>query len=769
MILGRTFLLIHAIALLFPGGGHHSRRVLVVQANPLKRFFMMRRMKNGDTNDAKPPRGRNDRKLPKGSSDGSATADTATKLPRGGGGRDWEATSSISDDFSSDDKVRVASEAGATGRTDPVKRADAVEEPIIVSKNLPRREKTGQRQVPTPSPREEYPTPPAPLGEGIVFTASIETTDGAVSIAAKQDETVCVHPRQLEQVQVQLQEAQMGQSEWQKRHELYRQESESRLENLTRANESAYKIAKVQEDFAERITKMQQKMEINLEAAKATIAAREEELVALKAEMKENEARLMADMEKRIAQAKKDWQKQLSDVEANVNNGNEKIRAEYEGRMEKQAEANAILKGEKKLIAENYEKLQQKYETMLRNEEIALQAFLEVNLEKEANKKNEAFRDNLIAELESIKASSESTIAQLTSDLNSLSETSSATILELQAQYDDLKQTSEEKIKQLTADYAELQQTSQEKVAEITRNSERALEELRKQSAKDIEQAIANMESSHGEAMSKLTAQVASLQTERKGLVSTIKSTSAKLSTTEQKYDQAKSDAQYWEEKFELRSYLNLTHLTTDASAYASTAAAPVVQSTRSLYESQVGPSVAKSKALYDSHLRPTVDRAASVATPVYNNHLAPHLETAKTTVSQTSKSVFDGLKSQYEAACPSAMASLRDMEKSTGLLLPDSIVESTRYSCQHSDESVAAFLKVTVIVLALLFRRSLWRLLVGSAGLALGLVYRLMVAPWRLAFGGDKINKVQPDGAVYSNGGTGGTPPRKPVRTMPF
>lgn len=725
MILWRMLFFIQALTII-PG------HIVMVSANPLKRLFMMRRMKDGEQQTQKRSQ---DRQSPKGS--------TATQLPRGG---------------------RVVAESEMMMRNIPEQVSDYLGNDIY----------TTYTQKPNQSPSGSPLSPVADEAPAIIETrttapqeaASVEEEQQAPSQQghepsnAAHDKGVCVNPREFEQVQEQLEEAKEGQSKLQRQHELYRQESESRLENLTKANESAFKVAQVQEDFAERIIKMQNKVEANLEAAKAAIAAKEEELEAYKEEMKQTELRLKAEMEGKIAQAKKDWKKQLSDVQADLNAGNEKIRAEYEGRLKQAEEEKAILKGEKKLLTENNEKLERKYENMLRDQEIALKAYLEVNLENEANKKKEAFRESLIAELEAIKSSSEATISHLASEMETLNATSIASIQELQSKYDTLKATSDKKIEQLSSDYTALQQSSQAKIEEIARNSENALADLRKQSADDLEQALASMESSHEEAMSKLSSQISSLQNERKGLVTTIKTNVEKLKTTEEKYEQAARDAEYWEEKFVKRPYVNLTHITTDASAYASDATAPVVQSTRSLYDSHVAPAASKSRELYDNHVRSTIDMAADVVNPVYKTHVEPHLESAKVTVSETSKSAFDGLKNRYEMACPSAMASLRDVEKSTGILLPDSIMESTRYSCQHADESVTAFLKVTVIIFAIFFRRPLWRLVVGTFVMAFNYIYYIAVAPWKLAFG-VKVKRDAQNGGYIS--GTGGTPPKKP------
>lgn len=481
----------------------------------------------------------------------------------------------------------------------------------------------------------------------------------------------------------------------QEEHEGYKRETESQLEDLSKTTESAQKMVRVQEDFAARIAKMQQQAEADLAAAKATIVEKEKEIELLKSENMQ-----------RISEAEAEWKAELNNAESAKTEVVIQIQAEYEERVRELEEQAAVLLDEKKSLQENYDKLNVRVGTLVKNQDIALQAYLEVNLDRETAKATKAVRDSYEDEIEELKRSSKLTIDALTAELEMLKESSTATIQQWESDYASLKEASEKTIAKLTADYASLQESNQKFVDDMKRNHEQALESLKQKQASDWEKE-------HNHAMSALKEQVRSFEEDKVVLVNTLDTTQRELRETQATYQQAQQDADYWEEKFTTRSYVNLTHVAEGVGAL-----------------------------------------------PAYDEHVAPRVEKARTAVEESAQTAFDGMTQQFQKRCPTAVSALRRLEKFTGISLPRKIYQGTEYSCQHADEAVLLCLKIVLFLVLFLLRFQVWFLMVPLVNVILSASHFLFIDPFHRLVHGNGVVRA-PGGGFLS--GTGGTPPKKP------
>jgi hypothetical protein len=134
-----------------------------------------------------------------------------------------------------------------------------------------------------------------------------------------------------------------------------------------------------------------------------------------------------------------------------------------------------------------------------------------------------------------------------------------------------------------------------------------------------------------------------------------------------------------------------------------------------------VDASLKKANVLYDQHLKEHVEKAR----PHYEKHVVPPVEKSKAAVAQavvvTNKArtaVHAGAVTKFEATCPKLLSLLADLKA------PDSLSEIVKEACSKPEEVVSSFFTATLVLLAILFRATLWRLFTGIVSFAFGIVW---------------------------------------------
>jgi hypothetical protein len=244
-------------------------------------------------------------------------------------------------------------------------------------------------------------------------------------------------------------------------------------------------------------------------------------------------------------------------------------------------------------------------------------------------------------------------------------------------------------------------------------------------------------------------------------------------------------DAQYWEGIFGERSYFNFTLIQEDTMAALQTAerattlklkdseqflqnmahsASELAKTTfvhivtftddstasvkRHLSQASESAGLYKEKAnvLYDQHLRDHVDASVQKANVLYDQHLKEHVEKArphyeKHVVPPVEKSkaaaaqavaatntartaVYASAVTKFQATCPKLLSLLADLKENKGLAVPDSVLENLKETCSKPEEVVSTSFTAALVLLAILFRGTLWRLFTGIVSLAFGIIW---------------------------------------------
>lgn len=540
-------------------------------------------------------------------------------------------------------------------------------------------------------------------------------------------------------------------------HEIYRKEAEMRLDQFAQASVSANKIAKVQEEYASKVSKLHVHADAELTAVKAVLTTKESELKALTADYESATKALRQTIDERLSETESEWKRRIADVDNDSKATVSKMQADLGAQIKQLLEEKSVLLGEKKALLAQLANLETKYEAMLKDHDAALQIYLQEELAAAVRKNSGDGLQRLNKELEENRESSEASIQQLTAELDNIKRSSAVTLNKWNDEYATLKSSTTATIAKLTHDYETLKTLGDAKAAETNDASDKALNELRHSSAAELAETIRQLTASHDKVVADLNDKLELMTDAQRRTLEKLNEIGTEHSAFKEKYEEKLEVARYWESQYEKRSYINVTHISTDAFAYAAEAqknateamarvAAPVVLKSRELYDGHIAPSIelskevyeqyvvpsaVKSRELFDVHVQPHVTKAAEAAHPYYHQYVAVHIDALTAVVTQAvanltdaARAAFDEMVAQFGAACPSAMASLRSMEQTTRIPVPPIVMENAKYSCRYPEESVVALMKGMAVILVILLRRLIWRLVWGTIRLVVALIW---------------------------------------------
>jgi hypothetical protein len=228
--------------------------------------------------------------------------------------------------------------------------------------------------------------------------------------------------------------------------------------------------------------------------------------------------------------------------------------------------------------------------------------------------------------------------------------------------------------------------------------------------------------------------------------------------------------ADFWEERFHKRSYINMTYILIDASEgfdnvfnttqkYARKAKKEIksnwykarveVKRMRTQFEKASTPYIEKmhhgwnaTKEQYRVHVKPEVDKGLSHIRPHYERHVVPMVHKARPMIREAKEKtvhtarlvqdhsraagtkVYSESVSHFGRACPVFLNAIYQMEKKLGAPAPRSIIEATRHACDEPDEAVSSFLKGLGLLLLFLLRRPIYYILSTLIGSVLRLLW---------------------------------------------
>jgi hypothetical protein len=163
----------------------------------------------------------------------------------------------------------------------------------------------------------------------------------------------------------------------------------------------------------------------------------------------------------------------------------------------------------------------------------------------------------------------------------------------------------------------------------------------------------------------------------------------------------------------------------------ASEAADPYKKKAKVIYDQHlkvhVDASTEKVNGLYDRHLKEHVEKVR----PHYEKHVVPPIEKARAAVVQvvdvTNKScttAYAGVVTYFEVSCPKILSFCVDLREKRGLEVPEVVMKSLKHACSEPEEVVSTLFTATLVLLAFLFRVTLWRQFVGIVNFALWIAW---------------------------------------------
>ena len=170
------------------------------------------------------------------------------------------------------------------------------------------------------------------------------------------------------------------------------------------------------------------------------------------------------------------------------------------------------------------------------------------------------------------------------------------------------------------------------------------------------------------------------------------------------------------------------THRLVDA---ANKAAAPHVKTLRTQYKVHVQPQV-------DQHVLPVYKQHVL---PFYQKAVVPLIDKAvelkdevTPRIAALANHAHGKMVASYKASCPNTRKQLQNMNA------PPAYIQRVSEWCQTPEQTVTVFLKIMLGLLILIFRKFLWRTLIGLVLLPFRILW--FVSPLRLIFGKKKANE---------------------------
>jgi myosin heavy subunit len=555
-----------------------------------------------------------------------------------------------------------------------------------------------------------------------------------------------------------------------------RKDANLRLEQMSRSSESAQRVSAAQEALSKRISEMQVKTNREVEMLKESLGKRDEELKAAERTHNELTKRHKAEVEEEMTKINEKWKGKIEELElvlkrkieaadeqcqVSAHQGiDEKLQNENdllsdERKRTKSLEQDlAVLAGEQRVLQQMYSKLELKYEAKLTETDEEKSAYFRKSLDEEVAKQVDQITTKLQSQIAAVKDERDSYVSEMKQKLDS----DHFTLIESkEREMADFKQGMEAKVAQVNEEKLSLANRFDSKTGEIEAKWQKAFQSLRK----EHEESVRSAESSAKKALDELRRKTESdtkrvtdsLQQDFESQKQVLNERINTLATAERAHNEAVKDAEFWKRSFNQRSYLNTTHIGSDALDFATklkvqaSEKAAIVRETvlshymyskayvlkqRDFVHMCTKPYVKMTTVFYQRHLSGHVNSVLVAIRPQYAKHIVPLLnETSvgivhgREEVTKHVSGAFAEIVYQFRQTCPKLKAAVETA--------PEKVRINIAHACSEPHRTVEVFLKYTGFLVVLLLRNRLLRLLWLVIRLSLGLAW--FFCPFRLLF----------------------------------
>jgi hypothetical protein len=555
-----------------------------------------------------------------------------------------------------------------------------------------------------------------------------------------------------------------------------RKDANLRLEQMARSSESAQRVSAAQEALSKRISEMQVKTNREVEMLKESLGKRDEELKAAERTHNELTKRHKAEVEEEMTKINEKWKGKIEELElvlkrkieaadeqcqVSAHQGiDEKLQNENdllsdERKRTKSLEQDlAVLAGEQRVLQQMYSKLELKYEAKLTETDEEKSAYFRKSLDEEVAKQVDQITTKLQSQIAAVKDERDSYVSEMKQKLDS----DHFTLIESkEREMADFKQGMEAKVAQVNEEKLSLANRFDSKTGEIEAKWQKAFQSLRK----EHEESVRSAESSAKKALDELRRKTESdtkrvtdsLQQDFESQKQVLNERINTLATAERAHNEAVKDAEFWKRSFNQRSYLNTTHIGSDALDFATklkvqaSEKAAIVRETvlshymyskayvlkqRDFVHMCTKPYVKMTTVFYQRHLSGHVNSVLVAIRPQYAKHIVPLLnETSvgivhgREEVTKHVSGAFAEIVYQFRQTCPKLKAAVETA--------PEKVRINIAHACSEPHRTVEVFLKYTGFLVVLLLRNRLLRLLWLVIRLSLGLAW--FFCPFRLLF----------------------------------
>lgn len=284
----------------------------------------------------------------------------------------------------------------------------------------------------------------------------------------------------------------------------------------------------------------------------------------------------------------------------------------------------------------------------------------------------------------------------------------------------ELEETEAKLLSEHAMTKAELEELHEQVVvelkAEMTTKEKKAIEDLKAKEnhmERQLKMVKQKSQSHLGSLKDDHTKERTSLQNSIKQLEVNVEKMNDEIKIMESKYDAARDEIASWEETHNSRSYCNLTHISEDS--WAATMTASKVASEQitvgAAYVAKVSePHVQMGYELYDQHIREHVEKHY---TPVHETHVVPFLAFAATLFSTAGDTIREAGGAAHRGLVTGTRKRVCPLLKKAAST-NHSLKKSIHRECQNPAGLLRKFFLVLLAIIALVFRKPVWRAIKG-------------------------------------------------------
>jgi hypothetical protein len=416
----------------------------------------------------------------------------------------------------------------------------------------------------------------------------------------------------------------------------------------------------------------------------------------------------------------------------------------------------ALLQGEYNMLQKQYHRIENKYEIILKDYNTTLQIYLQEHLQLAVQVESGLTIDALHEEIRSIHENCTVSIQHWQHVLQEQNISCALTIQQLQLDYETWRTTLALQVQQLEEQVDAVQVSHIQEMNQVRQEHALLVQELQDTLYYEFNQSMHHITFVHNDTVVELEVRLTNALEELRETRHSLRESQMGYESISEQYNHSIQDAVYWEDQYQQRSYVNMTHITQDMLQYISQlrinmtlqfqqrVMVPMADQMQDLYHVHMVPILIQTNQFYEQyillytdpiyawyriHVHPQVIVLGRIVHPYYELYLVPYIDTvhheriqAQNHITAWLQHSLEDMSMQYSIICSNVVQSLQSHEHPTSshhyailqylAAVPSShvILSRIQYSCVHATESIVIFFQIVFVLFLWMFHRTILR-----------------------------------------------------------